>query len=127
MARVRQLVASLPIPPDGIAVVPGRYACVGTGGPSIAVRVRDDRGRPAAAGTSIAIQDGSYIDSVDGAHALSDLMVGAGERRPGTYEVRLYKPGYEPVVLHDVRAPGDTLCHYAVPTDIRDITLTPLR
>jgi hypothetical protein len=91
------------------------------------VRVRDERGRPAAAGTTIVIQDGAYRDSVDGAHALSDLMVGAGERRPGTYEVRLYKPGYQPVVLHDVKAPGNSDCHYAEPTDIRDVTLTPLR
>ena len=127
MARVRQLIASLPIPPDAIAVVPGIYACAGTGGPSVIVRVRDERGRPAAAGTTIVIQDGAYRDSVDGSHVLSDLVVGAGGRRPGIYEVRLYKPGYRPVVLHDVRAPGDSLCHYAEPTDIRDVTLTPLR
>ncbi|MFL5614864.1 MAG: Ig domain-containing protein [Gemmatimonadaceae bacterium] len=126
MARVRQLVDSLPIPHDAIAVVPGMYACAGTGGPSVVVRVRDERGRPAAFGTTIVIQEGAYRDSVDGTHALSEVDVGAGERRPGTYEVRLYKPGYRPVVLHDVKAPGDTLCHYAKPTDIRDVTLALL-
>jgi len=127
MERVRQLVASLPIPPDAIAVVPGMYFCVGTGGPSVIVRVRDEYGRPAAAGTTIVIQDGAYRDSVSGTRVLSNLIVGEGERRPGIYEVRLYKTGYQPVVLHDVKAPGDTVCHYAEPTDIRDVTLTPLR
>lgn len=126
VARVQRLIDSLPIPHDAIALVPWIYACVGTGGPSVLVRVRDQSGRPAAFGTTIVIEEGAYKDSVDGSRAFSDLAVGAGERRPGVYEVRLYKPGYRPVVLHDVRAPGDSLCHYAEPTDIRDVTLALL-
>ena len=127
VARVQQLLDSLPIPKDAVGIVPGIYACVGTGGPSVAVRVRDQRGRPAAFGTTIVIQDGRFKDSVDGSRAaFSDVAVGAGERRPGTYEVRLYKPGYKPIVLHDVKAPGDTICRYATPSDIREVTLEPL-
>ena len=124
IARVQQLLDSLPIPKDAVGIVPGMYACAGTGGPSVVVRVHDERGRPAALGTTIVIQQGSFKDSIDGARAaFSDVAVGAGERRPGIYEVRLYKPGYKPVVLHDVKAPGDTICHYATPSDIRDVTL----
>jgi hypothetical protein len=125
-ARVQQLLDGLPIPKDAVQIVRGVYGCSGTGGPSVVVRVRDQRGRPAAFGTTIVIQDGAFRDSVDGAHPLSELTVGAGERRPGTYQVRLYKPGYKPVELTNVKAPGDTLCHYATPTDIRDVTLEVL-
>ena len=96
---------------------------MGTGGPSVVVEVRDQAGRPAATGTTIVIQDGAYRDSVDGANAWSALSVGAGERRPGRYEVRLYKAYHKPVVLKDVMAPGDSACKYAEPTDIRRVTL----
>ena len=122
-ARVQQLLDSLPIPKDAVQIVRGMYACVGTGGPSVVVRVRDERGRPAAFGTSIVIQDGTFRDSVDGSRPLTELAVGAGERRPGTYQVRLYRPGYKPVVLSNVKAPGVTVCRYAKPSDIRDVTL----
>jgi hypothetical protein len=99
-------------------------ACVGTGGPSVMVEVRDPQGHPAAFGTTIVIQEGAFRDSVDGTRRpMGPLHVGAGERRPGTYQVRLYKPGYKPVVLHNVRAPGDERCKYAEPTDIRRVTL----
>jgi hypothetical protein len=58
-ARVQRLVDSLPIPRDAVALVPGTYACAGTGGPSVMVRVRDERARPAAFGTTIVIHDGA--------------------------------------------------------------------
>jgi hypothetical protein len=121
-ARVQRILDTLPIPKGAVRVDPGVYACVGTGGPSVLVEVRDPYGRPAAFGTTIVIQDGTFIDSVSGINGDS-LHVGAGNRRPGTYEVRLYKPGYERVVLHDVKAPGDTLCRYALPSDIRKVRL----
>lgn len=100
-------------------------ACAGTGGPSVVVEVRDEAGRPAASGTTIVIQEGEFRDSVPGTEAWDDLHVGAGERRPGTYQVRLYRPGYHPVVLHGVRAPrtGDPRCNYAEPSDVRRVTL----
>lgn len=103
-------------------------ACVGTGGPSVVVEVRDPAGRPVAVGTTIVIQEGEFRDSVPGTEAWDQLRVGAGERRPGTYEVRLYKPGYHPAVLRGVRAPptGDPRCNYAEPTDVRRVTLRPL-
>lgn len=118
------LACSSPQPRDvGVRDEINSPVCVGTGGPSVMVEVRDSRGRPAAIGTTIVIQEGTFKDSVDGAHAISELHVGAGERRPGRYEVRLYKPGYKPVILRDVMAPGDTRCRYAEPTDIRKVTL----
>jgi hypothetical protein len=102
-----------------------KRVCRGTGGPSVLVEMRDPWGRPAAYGTSIAVQQGAFRDSVDGTRAASELYVGAGQRRPGSYQVRLRKPGYRPVVLHDVEAPpkGDPGCRYAEPTDIRRVTL----
>lgn len=42
---------------------------------------------------------------------------------PGRYQVEVSKPGYERAVLRDVMAPGDTVCNYAEPTDIRAISL----
>jgi hypothetical protein len=126
IAHVQQVVDSLPIPKDAVEITPGMYACGGTGGPSVLIKVRDKYGRPAASGTTIVIQQDTFKDSVDGRWPMSDLLVGAGNRRPGTYEVRLYKPGYRPIILHDVKAPGDSLCHYAVPSDIREVTLEPL-
>jgi hypothetical protein len=121
--RMLRLMETLPIPKGVMRVeVEGRL-CVGTGGPSVMVEVRDPQGRPAAIGTTIVIRDGAFKDSVDGARALSELHVGAGERRPGRYQVSIYKPGYKPVVLHDVMAPGDEHCRYAEPTDVRKVTL----
>ncbi|HEV2734244.1 MAG TPA: Ig-like domain-containing protein, partial [Longimicrobiaceae bacterium] len=89
------------------------------------VEVRDEAGRPAAAGTTIVIQEGEFRDSVPGTEAWDELQVGAGERRPGTYQVRLYRPGYHPVVLQGVRAPrtGNPRCNYAEPSDVRRVTL----
>lgn len=124
--RMQRLVDSLPIPRGVTRVDVRGWACSGTGGPSVMVEVRDPAGRPAALGTTIVIQEGAFKDSVDGAHPVSDLHVGAGERRPGRYEVKLYKPGYKPVVLHDVMAPGDPRCRYAEPTDVRKVTLERL-
>ena len=120
---VRRFVETLPIPQGAVRVAVVGKACTGTGGPSVMVEVRDSKGRPAAIGTTTVIQDGAFKDSVDGARSLSELHVRAGERRPGRYEVRLYKPGYRPVVLRDVMAPGDEHCRYAEPTDVRKITL----
>jgi hypothetical protein len=121
--RTLRFVETLPIPKGAVRVDVVGKICVGTGGPSVMVEVRDAKGRPAAIGTTIVIQDGAFKDSVDGAHARGELHVGAGERRPGRYEVRLYKPAYRPVVLRDVMAPGDEQCRYAEPTDVRTVTL----
>lgn len=108
----------------------GNYGigCAGTGGPSVLVEVRDHLGQPAAFGTTIVIQEGAFRDSVDGQRNFGDpfgsgLRVGAGERRVGIYDVRLYRPGYRRVTLTGVRAPGDVRCGYAHPSDIRAVTL----
>ncbi len=117
-----RFVETLPIPKGVVRVEVIR--CVGSmGDPSVMVEVRDPNGRPAAIGTTIVIQDGAFKDSVDGSRAIGELHVGAGAGRPGRYEVRLYKPGYRPVVLRDVMAPADEQCLYADPGDIRKVTL----
>jgi hypothetical protein len=121
--RILRIVDTLAVPAAAVHVHVSGRMCIGTGGPSVVVEVRDARGRPAAVGTTIVIQDGAFKDSVDGAHPVDELRVGAGERRPGRYEVRLYKPGYRTIVLRDVMAPGDELCRYAEPSDIRKVTL----
>ncbi len=105
----------------GLAACRGReQECIGTGGPSVLVEVRGPDGSPAAIGTKVVIRDGTFVDS---GGAWDELRVGAGERRPGRYQVEVSKPGYERVVLRDVMAPGDTVCNYAEPTDIRAISL----
>jgi hypothetical protein len=117
-----RFVETLPIPKGVVRVEVIR--CVGSmGDPSVMVEVRDPNGRAAALGTTIVIQDGAFKDSVDGSRAIGELHVGAGRGRPGRYEVRLYKPGYRPVVLRDVMAPADDQCLYAFPSDIRKVTL----
>jgi hypothetical protein len=66
---VRRFAATLPIPQGALRVHVAGKMCTGTGGPSVMVEVRDPKGRPAAIGTTIVIQDGAFKDSVDGAHA----------------------------------------------------------
>jgi hypothetical protein len=110
----------------GIGACKGRELeteCIGTGGPSVLVEVRGPDGSPTAIGTTVVIRDGTFVDT---GGAWDELRVGAGERRPGHYQVEVFKPGYERVILRDVMAPGDTVCNYAEPTDIRAITLKPL-
>lgn len=89
--------------------------CVGTGGPSVLVEVRGPDDEPAAYGASIIIRDGAFVDSTGG--PVWPRYLGAGNRRPGTYEVTVTKPGYEPVVLTGVEAPptGSPVCHYSEP------------
>ena len=99
------------------------HLCMNTGGPSVLVAVRDERGRPAAEGAKVVIRDGTFVDS---GGAWDSLHVGAGNRRPGVYQVRVFKPGHDLAVLWKVKAPGDTVCDYAEPTDIRTVTLRPL-
>ncbi len=91
--------------------------CTGTGGPSVVVEVRGPDGEPAAFGATLVIRDGAFADTSDAASAWSELYLGAGERRPGTYDVRITKPGYRPARLRGVRArpTGDPRCDYSEP------------
>lgn len=104
---------------------PETIGCVGTGGPSVVVTVRDRHGRPAATGASLVIEDGAFRDSVGPTAAWDGLMLGAGERRPGRYTLRVTKPGYHPVTLTGVvaRPTGDPRCHYAEDTGRASVTL----
>ena len=98
-------------------------ACMGTSGPSVLVEVRDAHGRPAALGATLEIREGSFRASSEPQYSWDGLHVSAGGNRPGTYEGRVTKPWYRPVEIHGIRAPGDSLCHSAGPTDIRKVTL----
>jgi hypothetical protein len=101
-------------------------ACGGPPGPAVLVEVRDRADRPAADGTILVIEDGEFKDSVDWAQ--SPEFIGAGGRRPGRYQVRLYKPGYRSVVLDDVVAPSSgPPCNVITGTVTRRVTLQPLR
>jgi hypothetical protein len=98
--------------------------CVGTGGPSVVVEVRDAMGNRAATGATLEIRDGTFRDSSK--YSWDGLHLGAGERRPGIYDALITKPWYKSVRIHGIKAPGDTICHYATPSDIRSVTLEVL-
>ena len=95
----------------------GLVVCTGTGGPSVVIEVRGPDGQPAAFGATIVVRDGAFADTSDAARPWSELYLGAGERRPGTYDVRVTKPGYRPVTLRGVvaRPTGDPRCGYSEP------------
>lgn len=99
------------------------HRCRNAGGPSVVVAVHDERGKPAAEGARVVIRDGTFADS---GGARDSLHVGAGNGRPGVYRVQVSKPGHDLAVLWDVKAPADSACNYAEPTDIRTVTLRPL-
>ncbi len=97
------------------------HVCLDVGGPSVLVEVRDVNRRPAAAGATLEIREKSFRNKSGGSG--DGLHLGAGDGRPGIYEGRVTKPWYKPVTIHAIQAPADTVCHYAVPTDIRKVTL----
>lgn len=74
-------------------------------------------------GATLKIRDGAFRDSSTEGYSWDGLRLGAGGRRPGIYEAVVTKPGYKPVEIHGIQAPGDTICHYATPSDIRKVTL----
>ncbi len=82
------------------------FACTDEGWPSVVVEVRDASGQPAARGASLLIRDGEFVDSAGPADAFDGLTLGAGNRRAGTYEVRVSKPGYQAVSVGRVHVPG---------------------
>lgn len=110
-------------PPD-----PGPVVCAGTGGPPIAVEVRDAGGRPAALGATLVIEDGAFRDSGGSWSGADSLFLGAGNRRPGRYAMRVTKPGYSPAGLRDVIAEvwGDPRCGGGADAGLRPprVTLT---
>ena len=103
----------------------GRFAmqCADRPFPAIVVEVRDSRGRPAAEGVTIVIQEGAFRDSVSPLPSERDAIE-VWMRRPGRYQVRLHKPGYQSVVLEDVVVPSSgPPCNQAWGTAFRRVRL----
>ncbi|MBA2244594.1 MAG: Ig-like domain-containing protein [Gemmatimonadetes bacterium] len=90
----------------GLLEPEGEIVCTDESWPSVVVAIRDQEGRPAALGATLVIRDGEFVDSAGPADAWSELHLGAGNRRAGTYEVRVSKPGYRDAMLSRVQVPG---------------------
>ena len=97
--------------------------CLGPPGPAVIVEVRDAMGNPAAIGATLEIRDGTFRDSSKRGDSWDGLHLEAGGRRPGIYDARITRPWYKPVRVHGIKAPGDTVCHYAYPSDMRRVIL----
>ena len=83
---------------------PSAVVCLSIGGPSIVVTVRTANGSPAAFGATLVIRDGAFADTAGPIY--DDLHLGAGDRRPGVYDVTVTKPWYQPVFVPHVVAAG---------------------
>jgi hypothetical protein len=81
--------------------------------PAIVVEVIDaETGAPAAQGVDGRVFDGSYSDSLQPQRSALGVVLslsGAGER-PGTYVIRLRRPGYQDWTMTHVRVTEDA-CH----------------
>ena len=99
---------------------PYEVVCDLWGGSSIVVAVRTPDGTPAARGATLIIRDGSFADTA-GPATYDLLQLGAGNRRPGVYDVSVTKPWYAPVVVPAVAAVGGP-CGVESPTQL-EVTL----
>lgn len=97
--------------------------------PGLEIQVRDARtGAPAAAGVVAIARDGAYTDTLRVAgwngppgDSTATTVAGASER-PGTYDIRIQKPGYRAWERTGVRVRDDE-CH--VVTVRLDVLLEP--
>lgn len=101
---------------------PAEVVCLSIGGASVVVTVRTANGAPAAFGATLVIRDGAYADT--GGPIYDALHLGAGNRRPGVYDVTVTKPWYQPVFVPHVVAAGGP-CGVESPTTL-DVTLALL-
>lgn len=129
-ARVRAagLVAALGLWASGCGLL-DPVVCTTSVEPAIVVWVYDAAtGEPAAYGAEGTVRDGDYVDPLRPAvSATADptslLSFRAADERPGSYEVRVAKDGYEPWVRTGVHARSGK-CH--VETVELDAHLVPL-
>ena len=84
------------------ACSPASISCPQIPAPAILLEVRESgTGNPAANGAKGVVEDGAYIDSLkvvgwSGPPAPeTELLMAAAFDRPGTYSIRLEKPGYQ--------------------------------
>jgi hypothetical protein len=87
--------------------------CLAVVSRAVEVEVRDAAtGAPAAAGTIATAREGAFTEQLTvigwTAHPADStaVFVGGVDERPGTYEVRIEKQGYQPWVQTGVRAPS---------------------
>ncbi|HEX9939824.1 MAG TPA: Ig-like domain-containing protein, partial [Longimicrobium sp.] len=103
--RLRRRLAQARVPAGAFVIEPGQIVCTMEGWPSVVVEVRDQDGRPAARGARLEIREGTFVDS-SRAGEWDELRLGAGNRRPGTYSVRVTRPGYHEARIESVHVPG---------------------
>jgi hypothetical protein len=90
--------------------------CTASSEPAVVVWVYDaETGSPAAHGATGWVREGAYTDTLTPYHFASGnpeslLSLRGADERPGTYEVRVEKAGYEPWTRTGVRARPGT-CH----------------
>ena len=100
---------------DGL---PFETDCAGVGYHAVTVTIRDELGHAQALGSSVMLQDGSYVEF----HGAEDsLTVFAADDRGGrTYDIHVTKPFYNEVWVRGVRAPGGGCVtgHESTPTNI---------
>jgi hypothetical protein len=95
------------------ARAPLDVACARPGIPSLRVEVRDDAGRAAARGATVAVRsERGYAASATG--FVDSLTVAVGETEGGTFSVMVTKPWHAPAVLEGIRVPADA-CGVARP------------
>ena len=93
-------------------VLPEVLSCPDVNSPAVEVQVRDARtGAPAAHSVLATAQDGRYTDTLrhsgwsgPASDSTTALVVNGAIERPGTYTVRISKPGYRPWERTEVRA-----------------------
>lgn len=103
---------------------PAEVYCPSIGGASIVVTVRTPDGTPAARGATLIVRDGAFADTAGPASSQDGLQMGAGNRRPGVYDVAVAKPWYQPVLVPSVVAAGGP-CG-VMSAVVREVTLTLL-
>lgn len=79
--------------------------CTSEGWPSVIAEVRDTSARRAAHGATMIIRDGAFADTA-GPVSVDGLVLGAGNRRAGTYTVTISKPYYRDAVITSVNVPA---------------------
>lgn len=101
--QLRDRLNAARIPRDMVEIVDVEPPCLVRGHPLVRVQIRDEAGRPAARGATVAVR------GVDGGSAMGydTLLVDAGDERIGTFIVDVMKPYYETVTVDNVIPPTD--------------------
>jgi hypothetical protein len=89
----------------------GSCACADVGSFAVNVEILDAAtGAPAAVGATLVIVDGDYSESTTGAAGTPPVLA-AGFERPGVYDLRVTREGYEDWVRENVRVSRGGPCN----------------